>query len=74
MEKNNRKVSKITANRTNQADGDENEERRGKTNGDAHAMDYKFKKQCIVNLPKKRKEIKCKCYFLMTVGHSIFVC
>jgi hypothetical protein len=35
---------------TNQ-DGDENDERRRKTNEDAN----KFKKQCIVNLSKKKE-------------------
>jgi hypothetical protein len=65
-EKNNRKVSKIIARRkrTNQ-DGDENEKKRTKTNEDAPwIINYK------VNLSKKKEgnEMKCKCYYLMTLS------
>jgi hypothetical protein len=56
MEKN-RKVSKIIARwtRINQ-DDDENEERRKNKRRCLLPMDFKFKKQCIVNLSNEKKE------------------
>jgi hypothetical protein len=49
------KVSKIIARRKRiNQDGDKNEEKRRKTNENAHGL-YTFKKQCIVNLSKEKK-------------------
>jgi hypothetical protein len=55
MEKQPKSIEDHGKEEEDQQDGDENEERRRKTNEEAHAMDYKFKKQCIVNLPKKKE-------------------